>query len=267
MSDHTGGSRVLLLGGTAEARELADAMHRRGIEFTSSLAGRVAQPRLPVGDVRIGGFGGADGLSRWLIDHRASVVVDATHPFARRISATAAQVCGRLGVPLLRLRRAPWTAGDNDRWITVPDIASAAEQVGVRGGRVFLTTGRQDAHAFAHIDSAWFLIRVVDPPTGALPPEHLILTSRGPYRCSDERAIMLTHRIDLLVTKNSGGQMTRGKLDAAAELGIDVVMVASPDEPAGSTIVDSVNAAVDWVLMRTEPTSTPWVDQSDSDRG
>lgn len=238
---------VLILGGTAEARALAETLTGDAIPVISSLAGRVRNPRLPVGEVRVGGFGGADGLADWLRDHGIRAVVDATHPFAAQITANAHAACARTGVPLVRLARPAWRPGVDDRWTCVPDIGAAATAVAERGGRVFLTTGRQDAHAFAEITDAWFLIRVVDPPTGPLPPHHEILSSRGPYDLAGERALLADHRIDVLVTKNSGGELTRAKLTAAAEAGIDVVMVQRPAEPDGLTSVDSVAAAADRV--------------------
>ncbi|MFZ2512525.1 MAG: cobalt-precorrin-6A reductase [Gordonia sp. (in: high G+C Gram-positive bacteria)] len=240
-------SRVLILGGTAEARALAKALVAEGIPVISSLAGRVQNPRLPVGEVRIGGFGGVEGLRKWLGDNQIRAVVDATHPFAVRITANAAQACAQADVPLIRLARSAWEAGPADRWISVPDIDAAAEAVAERGGRVFLTTGRQDVDAFAGVENAWFLIRVVDPPEGPLPAHHEILRSRGPYGLDDERALLAEHRITLLVTKNSGGELTRAKLTAAAEVGIDVIVVERPSEPAGVECVTSAAAAVDCV--------------------
>ncbi|GAA3966835.1 cobalt-precorrin-6A reductase [Gordonia caeni] len=240
-------ARVLLLGGTGEARALAAVLTGEQIPVISSLAGRVRNPRLPVGEVRVGGFGGVDGLADWLRDNEIRAVVDATHPFAAQITANAHAACTRTGVPLLRLARPAWQPGPDDRWFSVPDIGAAATAVAERGGRVFLTTGRQDAGAFAGISDAWFLIRVVDPPAGPLPPHRGILSSRGPYDLDGERALLAEHRIDVLVTKNSGGELTRAKLAAAADAGIDVVMVQRPPEPDDLARVDSVAAAADWV--------------------
>ncbi|MGZ8179617.1 cobalt-precorrin-6A reductase [Williamsia sp. SKLECPSW1] len=222
---------VLLLGGTGEARAVAALLVDAGISVVSSLAGRVSQPRLPVGEVRIGGFGGPEGLADWVREHRCPVVVDATHPFARRISHNAAQAATTVGVPVVAVRRPAWEPTDGDRWTMVDDIAGAAEVVAARGGRVLLTTGRQDVGAFAAIDTAWFLVRVVDPPTDELPPHHTILRSRGPYDLDSERALLRDNAIHLVVTKNSGGELTRAKLTAAAELGLEVVMVRRPPVP------------------------------------
>ncbi|MEE3850294.1 cobalt-precorrin-6A reductase [Gordonia sp. LSe1-13] len=248
-----GEGRILLLGGTGEARELAGELVSAGIPVVSSLAGRVRDPRLPVGDVRIGGFGGVDGLVAWLREHEISGVVDATHPFAQTMTDHAAAAAQRLGTPLLRLRRPPWEPDVDDSWQLVSDIGAAARTVGrladtPDGLRVFLTTGRQDVAAFSDLADAWFLIRVVDPPTGALPPRHQILRSRGPYDLDRERDLMRDNGIDVLVTKNSGGELTRAKLTAAAELGIRVVMVQRPPEPAVGETVGTTSAAVDWVV-------------------
>ncbi|OMC48284.1 cobalt-precorrin-6A reductase [Mycobacterium sp. IS-1264] len=239
--------RVLVLGGTAEARALAKTLHPK-VDIISSLAGRVPDPALPVGPVRIGGFGGLDGLRRWLQKERIDAVVDATHPFAATMTAHAAEACDELRIPHLVLARPPW---DPRNAIIVTKDAEAAEVVArERYSRVFLTTGRSGVNAFAGSD-AWFLIRAVtEPDAAALPRHHKMLLSRGPYRYDDELAIMREHRIDALVTKNSGGDMTRAKLDAAAALGIPVVMVARPPLPAGVKAVGTVQEATDWVTGR-----------------
>ena len=236
--------RVLLLGGTAEGRQLAARLHPH-VDIISSLAGRVPDPALPVGPVRIGGFGGADGLRRWLQDERIDAVVDATHPFAATMTAHAAEVCRELAMPHLVLARPPWDPGAA---IVVASDTGAAETVAEqRYSRVFLTTGRSGVNAFADSD-AWFLIRAVTEPDSALlPRRHQLVLSRGPYRYDDEFALLTQHRIDALVTKNSGGDMTRAKLDAAAALDIPVVMVARPQLPDGVTVVGTVQQAADWV--------------------
>ena len=238
--------QILILGGTGEARALAAGLLDAGRSVISSLAGRVDNPRLPVGPVRIGGFGGVDGLREWLISNRIQAVVDATHPFAATITRNAAQAASEAGVPLLRLRREPWVPTQADRWIRVPDLAVAADEVRRRGTRVLLTTGRQDVGEFAGIDDVWFLIRVVDPPTAELPAHHEILRSRGPYDYDSELALLRENRIDLLVTKNSGGALTKAKLDAAATLGIDVIVIDRPIEPDVPAVSD-VAAAQAWL--------------------
>ena len=236
--------RVLLLGGTAEARLLASRLYP-AVDVISSLAGRVPDPALPVGEVRIGGFGGADGMRRWLADSKVDAVVDATHPFAATITATAAAVCGNLQIPHVLLARPAWAPGDA---IVVESDGDAAKAVQDNGfARVFLTTGRSGVAVFADVD-AWFLIRAVTAPDPrTLPRRHQLLLSRGPYRYDDEHGLLVEHRIDCLVTKNSGGEMTRPKLDAAAALGVSVVMVDRPAVPIGVNTVSTVDDALDWL--------------------
>ncbi|WP_299572580.1 cobalt-precorrin-6A reductase [uncultured Williamsia sp.] len=247
----TGAGPVLLLGGTGEARAVAALLVDAEIPVVSSLAGRVSQPRLPVGEVRVGGFGGPQGLAEWVHEHDSPVVVDATHPFAQTISRNAVRAAGLAGVPLVAVRRPAWEPGPADRWTVVDDIAAAAATVAERGGRVLLTTGRQDVGAFAAVDTAWFLVRVVDPPTADLPPHHRILRSRGPYDLESERALLRDDAIDLVVTKNSGGELTRAKLIAAAERGLEVVMVRRPPTPEADHEVsdpDEVMGVVQQIL-------------------
>ncbi len=236
--------RVLLLGGTAEARALAAELHP-DTAVISSLAGRVPDPALPVGEVRIGGFGGVDGLRRWLRDQRIDAVVDATHPFAARITANAAEACRHAGLPHVVLARPAWPLGDA---IVVDSDVDAAGVVARKGfARVFLTTGRSRSAAFAAVD-AWFLIRAVTAPDGDdLPPRHELLLSRGPYHYVDERKLLVDYDIDALVTKNSGGDMTRAKVVAADDLGIPVVMVDRPKLPADVHSVPAVTDAATWV--------------------
>ncbi len=240
-------ARVLLLGGTGEARALAARLHPQ-VAVISSLAGRVPDPALPVGEVRIGGFGGRDGLADWLRANAITAVVDATHPFAATITANAAAAAAQADLPHVVLARPAWP--DGDAIVVAADVEAAA--VVSRNGyrRVFLTTGRSGTAAFRDTQ-AWFLIRAVTAPTAdLLPARHELLLSRGPYRVDGERDLMRRHGIDALVTKNSGGDMTRAKLDAAAELGVPVIMVSRPALPAGVRVVHSVDAAVDWLTAR-----------------
>jgi precorrin-6A/cobalt-precorrin-6A reductase len=246
------GSRamILILGGTAEARELAAGLHAAGVPVTSSLAGRVANPRLPEGETRVGGFGGPDALARWIAEHGVRAVVDATHPFARRISASAARACPRAGVELLRLERPGWSARPGDRWLWVDDLDAAAAAIGAR--RVLLTTGRQGLAAFAPRDEAWFLIRCVEPPTEPLPRHHVLLLDRGPYVVERELALLDEHRIELVVTKDSGGSHTVAKLDAARERGLPVLVVRRPPRLDVAS-VDTVAAALRWASRHAGP--------------
>jgi precorrin-6A/cobalt-precorrin-6A reductase len=237
---------ILLLGGTGEARALAARLHP-DVEVISSLAGRVPDPALPVGPVRIGGFGGVDGLRVWLREHAVGAVIDATHPYAAGITANAAAACAAEGLPHLVLARPAWDPG-----ATVTLVGSdteAAEHIAQQGfSRIFLTTGRSGTAPFRGSD-AWFLIRAVtapDPQT--LPRHHRLVLSRGPYHYDGEYELLSAHRIGVLVTKNSGGAMTRPKLDAAAALGVPVVMIDRPALPPGVCTVATVDEAFDWVM-------------------
>ncbi|MGF6888401.1 precorrin-6A/cobalt-precorrin-6A reductase [Nocardia sp. GAS34] len=242
--------RILLLGGTREAREIAETgTDEREFELVSSLAGRVRDPVLPAGPVRVGGFGGVDGLREWLAANDIDAVVDATHPFAGRISAHAAAAAAALELPVLHVRRPGWRERPGDRWLRVPDVAAAADLVAGLGERIFLTIGRQEVGAFAGLRGQWFLIRAIDPPTAALPREHELLLARGPFDVEDEVRLLSAHRIDALVTKDSGGESTAAKLAAARALGIPVVMVDRPALPAGAATVESAAAVWDWLRV------------------
>ena len=239
--------RVLILGGTAEARALAQALEEADVPAISSLAGRVARPRLPPGAVRIGGFGGPDALARWLDENAIAAVVDATHPFAERISASALQATAAARVPLLRLERPGWEAGRGDRWHWVDDLPQAAAAIRALGAaRALLTTGRQGLAAFASDSVTWFLIRCVDPPDVALPARHEVILARGPYTLEGELALIDGHAIDVVVTKDSGGPLTEAKLAAARARRLPVVVVRRPPRQAVRT-VRTVAAAVDWL--------------------
>ncbi|QII01308.1 cobalt-precorrin-6A reductase [Rhodococcoides fascians A21d2] len=242
--------KVLILGGTTEARALAAALDRvRDVDSVTSLAGRVTQPILPVGRTRIGGFGGPDALAMWLRDNAIDVVVDATHPFASTIGAHAVHATEATGVALLVLTRPPWTEGENDRWTAVPSLPDAAAAI-TPGSRVFLTTGRQGVHHFTRVDHSWFLVRTIDPPTGPVPPHMTLQLGRGPFDIDHESKVLADNRIDLLITKNSGGDMTRAKLDAARAASIPVLMIARPEAPTSAPIVYEVDSAVDWLTNR-----------------
>jgi precorrin-6A/cobalt-precorrin-6A reductase len=239
---------ILILGGTAEARELAAALDDAGTPVISSLAGRVSRPRLPSGEVRIGGFGGPDALATWLRERGVTAVVDATHPFAGRISDSASEAAVRSGTPLLRLERPGWHERPGDDWHRVRNIHEAAARVPELGARVFLTTGRQGLGAFADV-AAWFLIRCVDPPRERLPRDHELILDRGPYTLEGELALIDRHRIELVVTKDSGGPMTDAKLDAARARALPVIVVERPARPVGDA-VHSVAEALSWVRSR-----------------
>ncbi len=201
---------------------------------------------LPVGQVRVGGFGGVAGLREWLAANGIEAVIDATHPFAGGITANAAQAAESLGVPVLHLRRPAWVQESGDDWRRVPDLAAAAKALTGLGDRVFLTIGRQGVVAFAE-SKAWFLIRAIDPPEGALPARHELLLARGPFAEADEIALLTGRRIDVLVTKDSGGALTEAKIAAARALALPVVVIDRPALPAGARSVETVAAAWDWL--------------------
>lgn len=247
--------RVLVLGGTAEARALAAAAQQAGWHCITSLAGRVSRPALPVGEVRIGGFGGPEGdgvggLADYLAVGDFDALVDATHPFAATISAHAAAAAERTGIPLLRLQRPGWRAHpDAGRW-TWADGADAAVAAGAEAARPLLTTGRQTITDFLAWSAKAVTVRVVDPPQLDLPPAWRVIRSRGPYGYAAERALLTELASDLLVTKDSGGAHTAAKLDVARDLGIGVVVIARPASVPGVTEVATVEFALGWLTDR-----------------
>lgn len=247
--------RVLILGGTAEAAALARALAEDArVATTTSLAGRTRAPGELPGAVRRGGFGGAQALADYLKAQSFDLLVDATHPFAARISRNAAQACAAAGVPRLVLSRPPWTAREGDRWTPVPDTeAAAAALPGLGPGlgrRVFLTIGRQELSAFAGLTGIWFLVRLVEPPEDPIPLDDFrLVLGRGPFSLAQETALLRAQGIEAVVSKNSGGAGTYAKIEAARVLGLPVVMVARPALPAGET-VESVAAALAWIERR-----------------
>jgi precorrin-6A/cobalt-precorrin-6A reductase len=240
--------RVLVLGGTGEGRRLAEQLtDRPDTEPVTSLAGRVVDPKLPPGSVRIGGFGGVDGLADWLVANRIGAVVDATHPFASRITDNALAATAAVGVPLVLLRRPGWREQPGDDWHRVPSLAAAADLLPSLAERVLLTTGRQGLVAFAHVGDCWFLVRSVEPPEPPMPVRMRVLLDRGPFTVDGERALLTGERIGAVVTKDSGGGATAAKLVAARELGLPVVMVDRPPGPTGGVTVATVEAALAWL--------------------
>ncbi|MGY1621305.1 cobalt-precorrin-6A reductase [Geodermatophilus sp. SYSU D00965] len=238
--------RVLVLGGTGEARRLAGRLVEEGVDVLSSLAGRVADPVLPPGEVRVGGFGGVEGLAAAL--HGVAALVDATHPFAATMTAHAAAAAAATGTPLLRLQRPGWTAGPGDDWRWVDSLAEAAQAV-AGSGSVFLSTGRQGLAAFAGLRGRC-LVRAVDPPSPPLPARTTVVLARGPFTVEEERALLREHAVEVVVTKDSGGGMTAAKLTAARELGLPVVVVRRPPVPPGVPVVATVEEALAWLRAR-----------------
>ena len=237
---------MLILGGTAEARGIASALHRAGVDVVSSLAGRVANPKLPVGRVRVGGFGGVDGLVGYMRDQQVTHLVDATHPFATTMTAHAVAAAGAAAVEMVRFVRPGRSAHpDAATWHWVAGYSEARDLAGRLAERPFITTGRQ---TLPHFTADWadrvVLVRVVEPAEG-LPPRWRLVLDRGPYQVESERRLMAEHRVGVLLTKDSGGRYTAAKLTAAAQLGVPVVVVARPTTPAAAVEVATVEEVID----------------------
>lgn len=239
---------LLILGGTTEATALANALGEAGTGGTFSYAGRVERPRRQPLPTRAGGFGGAQGLARWLRDNAITHVVDATHPFAAQMSGNAVAACAETGIPLIALTRPPWQAETGDTWQNVPDIGAAADAVAAAGPRrVMLAIGRMHLTAFARAPGNFYLLRLVDPPDGPLPfDDYAIELSRGPFTVENDMALMRDHRIEVIVSKNAGGTGARAKLDAARRLGLPVVMIDRPALPDRRE-AHTVDAVLDWL--------------------
>jgi precorrin-6A/cobalt-precorrin-6A reductase len=240
--------RILILGGTTEASALARRLAPcETISATLSLAGRTKAPSEAPIPTRTGGFGGIDGLAAYLRAQNIDVVIDATHPFASQMSRHAAEACARTCLPRLILTRAPWTPVDGDRWTEVPDLAAAAQALGDLPQRVFLTVGRLGLAHFAAAPQHHYLVRTIDAPDDLTHlPRHELVRARGPFSVEAEEALMRDKAIDVVVTKNSGGPATEGKLVAARHLGLPVILAARPSMPAGPA-VEHVDAALAWI--------------------
>ncbi len=240
--------RILILGGTTEARQLAGRLAGRGdVDVTLSLAGRTAAPAAQGVPVRSGGFGGADGLADYLAQERIDVLIDATHPYAKIMSANAVAAARKAGVPLICLWRRPWIAVAGDRWTEVADVGEAVRALGHAPRRVFVALGRNELTPLVEAPQHHYLIRSVDPvePPLAL-PHATYVTGRGPFSEADDRALMREHRIDAVIAKNSGGSATYGKIAGARALSIEVIKLRRPPKPAGET-VESVDEAIAWL--------------------
>lgn len=240
---------MLILGGTGEGMAMAETLCRQGEEWhvISSLAGRVANPRLPPGEVRIGGFGGGVGLARYQSEQGVFAVIDATHPFARRMGWNAAEAATATGTPLLRLGRPAWTALPGDRWTEIDNWPEAVALLRDSQRRVFLALGRQELAPFTTLTEASFVIRSVEPPDSGLQfAQAEFVLARGPFRLEDERMLLQSYSIDCIVCKNSGGSATYAKLIAARELGIEVIMQRRPARPEVAA-VESVDSALAWL--------------------
>jgi precorrin-6A/cobalt-precorrin-6A reductase len=248
----TGSVRVLILGGTGEARALARALDARGTRVVTSLAGRTGTPAALPGEVRTGGFGGPAGLVRALEEGLISHVVDATHPFAARIGQHAAVACEAVGRPRVRLLRPPWPRKPGDRWHEVAGVQQAATLLPMLGGRVLLTTGQEGLASFGQVPDVILFVRSIEPPPD-LPAGAVWIGARGPFRLEDENRLLKSERIDVLVSKQSGGAATYPKIVAARQFGLPVVMLERPPLQAGP-VVETVEQAL------------AWLDQSDASR-
>jgi precorrin-6A/cobalt-precorrin-6A reductase len=239
--------RILLLGGTTEASLLARAIADAGLDGVYSYAGRTEAPMGQPIHMRVGGFGGVEGLMAYLAAENTTHVIDATHPFAAQMSTNAVVACRAAGVPLVALERAPWVADAADDWTHVPDLAAAALALGVPPRRVFLAIGRQHLDAFAGQPQHHYLVRLVDAPTGDLPlPRCRVVVARGPFTLAGDRALMRDHGTQVVVAKNAGGKGAVAKIAAARALGVPVVMVGRPVIPV-RPVVRTVAAVMDWL--------------------
>jgi precorrin-6A/cobalt-precorrin-6A reductase len=238
---------LLILGGTTEATALATACAARGLPATLSYAGRTAKPAAQAVPVRVGGFGGAAGLAAWMAAAGVTHLVDATHPFAARISANAVVAAAQAGVPLVALTRPPWREQIGDGWSHVADIPAAVAALAGPAERILLALGRMHVGAFVTQPQHHYLLRFVDPPVEppALPHHHLVV-DRGPFTVAGDRALIAAHGIQRIVCKNAGGTGAEAKLIAARELGVPVLMIDRPVLPERTT-VDSVAAVFDWL--------------------
>ncbi|KQP10678.1 MAG: cobalt-precorrin-6A reductase [Methylobacterium sp.] len=232
--------RLLILGGTGEASALVRGLPP-GVEPTLSLAGRTAAPKAEPVPTRIGGFGGVDGLADWIEGNRITHVIDATHPFAARIAANAAGACARTGTKLLAIRRPAWEPVPGDRWRAVADMGAAVTALGAAPCRVFLTVGRQEVGVFAAAPQHDYVVRSIEPVALAV-PRLTAIVARGPFAEADEAAFLRDQAIAVVVSKNSGGAATYGKITAARGLGLPVVMVARPPKPDVPSVADAAGA-------------------------
>ncbi|BAZ10050.1 precorrin-6x reductase [Calothrix sp. NIES-4071] len=240
---------LLILGGTGDASELAkQASNIPSLEVRVSLAGRTSQPSDVSGIVRIGGFGGVDGLVTYLRAEQIDLLIDATHPFASQISWNAAAAVNIVGIPSLMLVRPGWEKDKSDNWVEVENVEAAANILPGLAKRVFLTIGRQQLAPFAYLNNIWFLMRAIDPPSPDIPlPQGKLLLARGPFSLEDEKKLLLEYEIDTVVSKNSGGGATYAKIIAARELGIKVVMVQRSPIPEGEKTT-SAEGAMMWLV-------------------
>lgn len=240
---------LLILGGARGASALAARIADTGMDAVLSYAGRVASPRAQPIPTRSGGFGGAEGLAAYVLDNEITHIIDATHPFAARMSQNAIAASDRTGVPLIALTRPEWAATEGDKWFHVPDMATAADTLSGDASRIFLAIGRTEIAAFITQPQHHYLLRFVDAPN-AEPPlaNHTVVIDRGPFDLASDRALLEAHDIELIVSKNSGGEGARAKIDAARELGLPVLMVDRPKLP-DRIETDSIEVIMTWIAV------------------
>jgi precorrin-6A/cobalt-precorrin-6A reductase len=237
--------RILILGGTAEARELAETLVAAGHEVVTSLAGRTSSPMVPPGEVRVGKFGGVPGLVGYLRAMQIEHIVDATHPYAGLISSNAVVAARQTSVPLLRLLRPAWQEPAGADWMHVPDIAAAAQAI-PSGSVALITTGHEGLEIMLARSDCDLIVRLIEPPVLALPAHARLLLDRPPYSTDAERELFAGQGITHLVSKNSGGPQTAAKLSVAQELDVPVIMIDRPSYGPSpeTTTVDEVVAAL-----------------------
>lgn len=239
-------ANILILGGTTDARRIAERLAGRPEHNVRlSLAGRTVAPAAQPVPVRVGGFGGAEGLAAYLQTEQIDALIDATHPYAAVMSANAAWAAQAAGVPLVALRRPAWAQDEGDHWIEVDSVNDMVEALGASPRRVFLALGRKDIAAFAQAPQHHYLVRSVDPIDPPLAVPHAdYIRARGPFSEDNDRALLTKHRIDIVVAKNSGGSATYGKIAAARALALPVVMLRRPPPLPDVSTVETVDEAI-----------------------
>ncbi len=239
--------RALILGGTGDANQLADALARAKIDAIYSYAGRTKIPLPHELPTRTGGFGGTDGLADFIRSERITHLIDATHPFAAEMSRHAVTACATANIPLIALERAPWTRTATDNWIDAADIHAAVAALPETTARVFLAIGRQHIAPFAAKPQHAYTLRFVDEPDSALPlPNASVIVSRGPFSLDGELELMRSRGVEWIVARNSGGTGARAKIDAARKLSLPVIMIARPELPERLR-VENVDDVVAWL--------------------